>query len=139
MSAPRGKRPHRSDDPGTAREPLRPDAPPTRVPDLLRRVIGLGFSGFFLTEEVLRKALGDSLPKEWVEFAVEQSERTRRELVERVASEIGRIADGVDLNELAERMALGHELEVTARVRLVPRESEGRRLRVAFSGDEEAP
>ena len=139
MSAPRGKRPHRDDEPDTARESLRSDAPPTRVPDLLRRVIGLGFSGFFLTEEVLRKALGDTLPKDWVEFAVEQSERTRRELVERVASEIGRIADGVDLRELLERMARGHEIEVTARVRLVPRETEERRLRVAISADEEEP
>jgi hypothetical protein len=102
-------------------------------------VIGLGFSGFFMTEEVLRKALGDTLPKEWVEFAIEQSERTRRELVERVAAEIGRLADGVDLRELAEHVARGHELEVTARVRLVPREGEGRRLRVAIVADEDEP
>jgi hypothetical protein len=114
------------------------------VPDLLRRVIGLGFSGLFMTEEVLRKALGDTLPKEWVEFAIEQSERTRRELVERVASEIGRLVDGVDPAELLERLVRGHELEVTARVRLRPgpvsdeaSRQGGASLRVAFERDGE--
>jgi hypothetical protein len=80
MSATRGKRTTRGTPSG------RPDGeepdPGGRVPDLLRRVVGLGFSGFFLTEEVVRKTLGEKLPREWIEFAVEQSERTRRELID---------------------------------------------------------
>ena len=39
------------------------------VPELLRRAVGLGFSGFFTTEELLRKALGDTVPREWAAFA----------------------------------------------------------------------
>jgi len=90
-----------------------------RMPDLVRRVLGLGFSSFFMTEEVLRKALGDNLPREWVDFAAQQSDRTRRDLIERVAAEIGRSLDGVDLTQLLERLVRGHTVEVTARVRLV--------------------
>ncbi len=41
------------------------------LPELLRRVASIGFSGFFLTEAAVRKALGDTLPKDWIDFAVE--------------------------------------------------------------------
>ena len=127
MSAPRGKRTERRDAPARedGHDPDRPGGrsePPGRVPDLLRRLLGLGFSGFFTTEEVLRKALGDSVPREWIEFAAQQSERTRRELVDRVAAEVGRTLDGVDLRELAARLLRGHALEVNARIRFVPRD-----------------
>lgn len=145
MSAPRGK--------GTGRR-KRVEAEPEdtgprseaagRVPDLLRRVVGMGFSGLFLGEEVVRKALGETLPRDWVDFAAAQSERTRRELIDRVASEIGRTLDGVDLPQLAERLLRGHAIEVTARVRFVARGDEaerprrsGRRqsLRIAIADD----
>lgn len=151
MSAARGKR--------TGRRtplPLAGGAPRAesagRVPDLLRRVVGLGFSGLFLTEEVVRKALGDTLPREWVDFAAAQSERTRREFIDRLASEIGRALDGMDLPRLTERLLRGHTIEVTARVRFVPsdearepargrddeRPTRRRSLRVAVVGEEES-
>lgn len=144
MSAPRGKgtgRRTREEQPSEAASP-RPDAA-GRVPDLLRRVVGMGFSGLFLGEEVVRKALGETLPRDWVDFAAAQSERTRRELIDRVAGEIGRTLDGVDLQQLAERLLRGHAVEVTARVRFVPQDEaaepgrHGRRqsLRVAITED----
>jgi hypothetical protein len=122
MGAPRGKRtsrpgPDDGDEGGEDRVETT-----VRVPDLVRRVLGLGFSGLFVTEEVLRKALGDSLPRDWVDFAVQQSTRTRRDLIERVAGEIGRSLDGIDLQRLAERLLRGHTLEVSARIRFLPAE-----------------
>jgi hypothetical protein len=117
------------------------------VPDLLRRVVGIGFSGLFLTEEVVRKALGETVPRDWVDFAAAQSERTRRELIDRVAGEIGRALDGVDLPGLAERLLRGHAVEVTARVRFVPQDDDAGKgaptsarrhsLRIAIADDEE--
>jgi hypothetical protein len=125
MSASRGKRPGRRK--GVADEPAEASPPRTepagRVPDLLRRVVGMGFSGLFLGEEVVRKALGETLPRDWVDFAAAQSERTRVELIDRVAGEIGRTLDGLDLNGLAERLLRGHAIEVTARVRFVPQDA----------------
>ncbi len=127
MSAARGKRSQRQPEAEGRGErdhtASREDAA-GRVPELLRRVVGLGFSGFFLTEEVLRKALGETLPKDWVEFAAAQSERTRRELIDRVAGEVGRTLDGVDLPQLAERLLRGHSIEVTARLRFVAPDGE---------------
>jgi hypothetical protein len=147
MTAPRGKRSAPRGRAGTG--PAEPDTRPPpagRVPDLLRRVVGMGFSGLFLGEEVVRKALGDTVPRDWVDFAAAQSERTRRELIDRVAAEVGRTLDAIDLPGLAERLLRGHAIEVSARLRFVPREDDeaaaggrtrGRSLRLSFADEED--
>lgn len=89
------------------------------LPDLLRRGLTLGFTGFFMTEEALRRALGDSMPRDWLEFMVEQSERTRAELLDRLQREFGRVLQAVDPVEILRRVLDGQTIEVTARVRLV--------------------
>lgn len=94
------------------------------LPELLRRGLTLGFTGVFLTEEAVRRALGDSVPRDLMEFILEQSERTRRDFVERVSREFGRTLRGLDPAELARRLLEGRTVEVTARIRLVREEPE---------------
>jgi hypothetical protein len=94
-------------------------------PELLRRVLALGFTGFFLTEEAVRKALGDTLPRDWVDFASEQSERTRAEFLERLARELGDTVERIDLVALAEQLLSRNSIEIKAEIRFVP--GEGRR------------
>lgn len=92
------------------------------VTDMVRRMMAVGLSGFFTTEEALRKALGDTLPKDWIDFAAQQSERTRRDMTEVIARELGRVLDRVDLAEVLAQILEGHAVEVTARIRLMPRD-----------------
>jgi hypothetical protein len=93
-------------------------------PDLVRRGLTLGFTGLFLTEEALRRALGDSLPRDWIEFVIAQSERTRAEFLDRLSREFARALTAVDPAEIARRLLEGRSIEVTARLRLVPRDEE---------------
>lgn len=88
--------------------------------ELLRRAMTLGFSGLFTTEATIRSALGDTLPKEWIDFANEQGERTRKDLIERMAREFGRVVGNLDAAQALRTLLDGHELEITARFRLVP-------------------
>jgi hypothetical protein len=122
MAAPRGRRTtarQRGEKGGEAET-----APP--ADGLLRRALGLGLASFFSGEEVLRKALGDTVPREWVEFASAQSERTRRDFAERLAAELGKSLRAIELDELAKRLLQGHTVEINARVRFLPRaEDEG--------------
>jgi hypothetical protein len=122
------------------RRPGRPAAgsppPPAReggeagfLPDLLRRGLTLGFTGFFMTEEALRRALGDSMPRDWMEFVVEQSERTRAELLDRLSREFGRVISAFDPVEILRRLLDGQAIEVTARIRLDNGDRERRRER----------
>jgi hypothetical protein len=105
------------------------------IPDLLRRAVALGLSGFFTTEEAFRRALGDTVPKEWVDFASEQGERARRDFADSMAQEVGRVMENVDLTELITAILEKHTLEVEATIRLRPRDSSTAdtrvRLRVA--------
>jgi hypothetical protein len=112
------------------------------VPELLRRALGLGFAGLFSGEELLRKTLGDTVPREWVEFATVQSERTRRDFFERLAAELGKRLDSVDLEQLAARLLQGHTVEVSARIRFLPRAEDegeaGHSVRVRVAHEEES-
>jgi len=91
------------------------------VPDIIRRFAALGLSGFFTTESALRKALGDTLPQDWVDFAADQSERTREELFDRVVSEFGRIIENLEFVELLEQLVEGRTIEIETKIRLGPR------------------
>jgi len=113
-----GPEPERSPRPGREEERLG-----FALPELVRRAMALGFSGFFSTEEAIRKALGDTVPRDWVDFASAQSERTRRDLLERLGGEFGRVLDEVDPVEVLERLLEGRTVEVTARIRLGERDA----------------
>ena len=110
------------------------------IPELMRRAISMGLSGFFFNEEAIRKALGDAMPKDLQDFAVEQSRRTRAEFLERLSYEIGRTLENVDVAAVLAQLLKGRTLEVTARIHL--RDDEGRgeprfRVEVEREGEEE--
>lgn len=88
--------------------------------DLFRRALTLGLSGIFTTEQAFRRALGDTLPRDWVDFALFQSERTRDEFVGRLASEVASVLENMNLDEVIQRTLADHRIEVTAQIRLVP-------------------
>ena len=95
-------------------------------PELLRRGLTLGFTGFFLTEEALRKALGDSVPRDVIEFMLDQSQRMRSEFLDRISKEFSRALERIDPVEVARRLLEGRTVEVSARFRLVPKRREPR-------------
>ena len=92
--------------------------------ELMRRAMTLGFSGLFTTEAAIRSALSDTLPKEWIDFASEQSERTRQDVIERMVREFGQVVEKLDAAEVLRALLDGHELEVNARFRLLPVDDE---------------
>lgn len=103
--------------------------PLNALPEMLRKTLAAGLSGFFLTEEAVRRALGDTLPKDWSDFAVDQSNRMRAEFLERLSFEIARSLESVDLAAVLSQLLEGRTLEVSAKVRLVPDTKGGKRPR----------
>ena len=92
-----------------------------RIPglsDLARRAVALGLSGFFFTEETIRKALGDTLPKDWSDFAIDQSERTRKEFLERLSFELAQTLEKIDVAAVLNELLEGRTIEVRAKIRL---------------------
>ena len=109
-------------------------------PDLLRRGLTLGFTGFFLTEEAVRKALGESVPRDLMDFILAQSERTRAEFLDRISKEFAGALSTVDPVELVKRLLEGRSIEVSATIRLVPSGTEkgGRRVKLSVRGPQES-
>ena len=92
------------------------------IPEIVRRAVAMGLSGFFLTEEAIRKAVGDTLPRDWADFAVEQSERTRNELMDRLSLELSRTLESLDVAEMFGQLVEGRTIEVKAEIRLKPKD-----------------
>jgi hypothetical protein len=102
----------------------------------MRRIAAIGLSGFFFTEEAIRKALGDTLPKDWIDFAAMQSERTRGDFLERLSLEIGRTLENVDVADVLARLLDGKTIEINAEIRLKPgAEGAGGKLRIGTKKD----
>jgi hypothetical protein len=111
-------------------------ATPGGIPELVRRALSAGFSGVFMTGEALRDAIGDSLPREWADFAADQSARTRSEFIERLSAEMGRAIEGVDWAVVLAALLEGRTLEVTAQIRLGEKDRDGNRaLRVKVDAE----
>src|SRR3990172_9244865 len=93
------------------------------LPELPRKAFSLGFSGFFLTEEAIRRALGDAIPRDWTDFAVEQSERARSEFLERLSFEIAQSLEKIDVAAALRELLEGRTLEIRAEIRLGEKEA----------------
>jgi len=104
-----------------ARGPRESGAPSGMIPDLVRRALAAGFSGIFMTGEALRDALGDTVPREWADFAADQSARTRSEFIERMSVELGRAIEKIDWAIVLAALLEGRTLDVTAQIRLGPK------------------
>ena len=134
-----GKESVDSDPPGRPADPADGDESGgtlNTIPELMRRIVAVGLSGFFFTEEAIRKALGDTLPKDWIDFAADQSERTRDEFLERLSLEIGRTLENVDIADVLSRLFAGNTIEVNAEIRLKPvAEGDGAKLKISAKND----
>jgi hypothetical protein len=90
----------------------------------MRRAVASGLAGFFSTEEAIRRALGETLPKDWSDFATEQSEQLRNELLDRLTAELGRAFANVDPADVLSKLVAGKTIEVKAEIRLKPDDGE---------------
>jgi len=106
-----------------AAEPSPPsdDASAGPLTDIIRRFVAVGLSGFFNTEGAVRKAFGDTVPQEWIDFVTEQSERSRQEMFDRLAAEAGRVLERTNIEELLENLLTGRTIEIEAKFRIGPR------------------
>jgi len=98
------------------------ERPPAALGDLLRKAVAAGLTGVFGPTEAVRRAVGEAMPRDWIDFATEQSERTRSQFLERLAAELARTLETIDLVEIAERVLEGRTIELRAKIRLAPRE-----------------
>jgi hypothetical protein len=108
------------------------------IPELMRRAIALGLTGFFTTEEAVRRALGDTVPKDWTDTIAESSDRARSEFLDKLSREIARTLKEVDLAAVLQQLLEGQTLTVNAEIRLGDDSATGRKTSVRLKKKIEA-
>lgn len=112
-------------EPGEPLEPVRAEDVEADGPvgEIIRRVAAMGLSSFFTTETALRKAFGETVPKDWVDFANDQSERSRQEFFDRMAAEMRKAVEQIDFAEILETLLTDRSIEIETKIRLHPRDT----------------
>ena len=99
-----------------------PDARPGRgdstvpIPDIVRRALELGFASFFTTEQTIRRAVGETIPKDWSDFLSAQSDRTLKDMTDAIAGEVSRSIERIDLVDTLNRLLSGRTVEINATI-----------------------
>ncbi len=117
-------------EPAKRKEAKEPEESLGAIPELMRRAIALGLTGFFTTEEAVRRALGDTVPKDWTDSIAESSDRARSEFLDKLSREIAGTLKEVDLADVLRRLLEGQTLTVNAEIRLGGDSESGRKASV---------
>jgi len=73
-----------------------------------------------------------------MDFILTQSERTRTEFLDRLTREFARTISGLDPVEVVKQLLEGRSIEVSAKIRLVPSDTDkgGRGIKLSAKGPE---
>lgn len=96
----------------------------TLFQEAVRRAAQLGLSGFFATEEALRRAFNESVPRDWVDYLNQQSTDVRGELIDRLAREFGDWLRTVDMTQIVGKLLAENEFELKISITGQPRAAE---------------
>lgn len=94
------------------------------VPDILKRTIEAGVDGISMSEERIRKMLGDQqkMPKEVVAYLLKQVDWTKREFVRILSREVREVLEDVDLGGELAKILTTLSLEAKIQVRFIENE-----------------
>ena len=91
--------------------------------DFLKKAFLTGTSALFMTEEGLRSFLNEfPLPKEVVQFVVNQVSKTKEDLSRLLAKEVREFLESINFVEQLRQLLASTELEIHAQVRFVPQD-----------------
>ncbi len=91
----------------------------TFLPEMVKRALFLGAGMLFMTEEGVRKVLGEvNLPREAVSYLIKQSDKSKKEFFTIFQRELNRFLSRVDVTRLSKEVLDGISVEVNAKVTL---------------------
>ena len=92
--------------------------------EAIRRTAQVGFSSFFATEDAVRRAFSDAVPRDWVDYANRQSTDLRAEMIERMSGEFGTWLGSIDMAQLVSKVLAENDFELVISVKSSPRSAE---------------
>ena len=92
--------------------------------EAIRRTAQVGFSSFFATEDAVRRAFSDAVPRDWVDFANRQSTDLRAEMIERMSAEFGAWLRTIDMTQIVSKLLAEHDFDLKISISSERRSSE---------------
>jgi hypothetical protein len=80
--------------------------------EAVRRTASLGFSSFFATEDAVRRAFNEAVPRDWVDYAKDQSAELRAEMIERMSAEFGAWLRTIDMTQVMSKLLAENDFEL---------------------------
>ncbi len=80
--------------------------------EAVRRTASLGFSSFFATEDAVRRAFNEAVPRDWVDYAKDQSTELRAEMIERMSAEFGAWLRTIDMTQVMSKLLAENDFEL---------------------------
>lgn len=94
------------------------DKPKSKVSDALRKALAAGVGAVFLTEEGIRNAVSDvKLPKEALQFLLNQTDKTRKDVMRTVSKEVKKYLRSSELEKLLADVLEHFTIEVKAEIK----------------------
>src|ERR1700733_14371375 len=88
--------------------------------EAVRKLFSVGVGAAFMTEESIRNYLADlKLPKEALNFVLQNANKGKEELVARVSREIGNILSHIDIVKEASKFVENHKFKISAEIEVV--------------------
>jgi hypothetical protein len=104
-----------SDDPKKKDESA--DDSKSILSETIKKVFAAGVTAAFMTEESVRTHLGDiKIPKDILNLLLQQANRSKEELVQRVTKEILSMVNKIDLVSEFSKFAESHKFKITAEI-----------------------
>lgn len=92
-----------------------------RWSEMIKRVMSVGLGAAFMTEESIRTYLGE-MPKEVVSNMIQNANKSKEELMNRVGSEVIRLIQKIDFVKEASRFVEEHKFKISAEVEVVKKD-----------------
>ena len=92
--------------------------------EAIRRTAQVGFSSFFATEDAVRRAFSEAVPRDWVDYASKQSTELRSEMIERMSAEFGAWLRTIDMAQIMSKLLAEHDFELKISVSAARRSTE---------------
>jgi hypothetical protein len=80
--------------------------------EAIRRTAQIGFSSFFATEDAVRRAFAEAVPRDWVDYASRQSQDLRAEMIERMSAEFGAWLRSIDMAQIVGNVLAENDFEL---------------------------
>jgi hypothetical protein len=94
-----------------------------KASDFVKRILSVGVGTLFLTEESLKGMISEfKLPKELIGGILESANRTRKEFLQNLSSElISKLSERMDPRALIEEILSRNEVEVKMKISISPK------------------